>query len=334
MTRFDINNLKPKIIAWASQMLTSQGYVLTSAQPEEVRITPFSYVAYFNTSFGKVYLKATPENLGLEAEISDLLRQQFYAAAPIIIASEVKYHVFLMQDAGTPLRNILKQHFNVDLLCNALNEFISLQVAAANNLKVFFDIGVPDWRLHKLPDLYQQLLTREDLLVSDGCTKSEIKNFSACLELVSSCCQQLADYSIGDSIVQPDFHDNNILFDENTKKLTFIDLGECVISHPLFSLLGCLWQAKRHHHLLQQGGDYQRLLATCHKHFSTTHSEEIITTAFALASKLWHLFDALSQCRLWDACDHAQMKLFQRQGRLRTALLKLIDESVHGFRII
>ena len=66
-------------------------------------------------------------------------------------------------------------------------------------------------------------------------------------------CKKLDDDAIPSCIVQSDFHDNNIVIDEVSKKLTFIDLGEVVISHPFFSLVGCLEQAVRHHALKKEG---------------------------------------------------------------------------------
>lgn len=39
---------------------------------------------------------------------------------------------------------------------------------------------------------------------------------------------------------------DNILINDKTQNITFIDLGEIVISHPFFSLIGCLRQTKKH----------------------------------------------------------------------------------------
>ncbi len=56
------------------------------------------------------------------------------------------------------------------------------------------------------------------------------------LPKASILCKKLSDYSIKQTIVQPDFNDNNTLID-NVSNITTIDLGEIVISHPFFSLL-------------------------------------------------------------------------------------------------
>jgi len=80
-----------------------------------------------------------------------------------------------------------------------------------------------------------QLLSQKDVLMADGLTAAEINELEALLPMISSLCEKLSDYAIKQTIVQCDFHDNNILIGEKTKNITLIDLGEIVISHPFFS---------------------------------------------------------------------------------------------------
>lgn len=66
----------------------------------------------------------------------------------------------------------------------------------------------------------------------------------------------LGQYAIPQTIVQTDFHTNNILIHSKTKTLTFIDLGEVIITNPLFSLHGFLRQAITHHNIKEQDKIY------------------------------------------------------------------------------
>lgn len=93
---------------------------------------------------------------------------------------------------------------------------------------------MPDCRLDKLPDLYNELLLQKDILIENGLTKIDIIELKILFSKVSSLCQKLSDYSIKQSIVQPDFSDNNTLIDSMSQSITTIDLGEIVISHPFF----------------------------------------------------------------------------------------------------
>ncbi len=148
------DNLNKEIIQWGCKYLSSHGYTLKSNLPENVQNTPWSYVVRFATSDGYIYLKHTPELLALEASIIQILHDQFHASVPEVIAHNAELNCFLMKDAGKSLREILKQQFDAALLCKAIDQFTSLQLAVADHVNVFLDIGVPDWRLDKLPDLY------------------------------------------------------------------------------------------------------------------------------------------------------------------------------------
>ena len=45
---------------------------------------------------------------------------------------------------------------------------------AASKIDLFLKMGVPDWRLEKLPILYQELISNEKLLIEDGLNKNEL----------------------------------------------------------------------------------------------------------------------------------------------------------------
>ena len=257
------NNLHQKTIDWALKSLESSGYKLKSKLPENILNTPWSYIIRFEASDGLIYLKQTPELISLEAEIINILADKFNIRVPEIIAHNAQLNCFLMKDAGRSLREILKQKFDINLFCKAINNFTSMQLATADNVNDFIDIGVPDWRLDKLPDLYMQLLAQKDMLIADGLLESELIELKKLLPKVSSLCKKLSDYKIKQSIVQPDFNDNNTLIADQSEDITIIDLGEIAISHPFFSLINCLYQAKKHHAVTNKDDDYIKLEDAC-----------------------------------------------------------------------
>jgi len=322
------DNLNKEIIQWGYQYLLTHRYTLKSTVPEDVQNTPWSYVVRFATSTGYIYFKHTPNLLALEAGITQILHDQFHAAVPEIIAHNAALNCFLMKDAGRPLREILKKQFNAALLCKAIDQFTSIQLVVADHVDIFLDMGVPDWRLDKLPDLYKQLLAQKEILIADGLLESEISECKALLPMVSILCEKLSDYYIKPTIVQCDFHDNNILVDDKSQQITFIDLGEIVISHPFFSLVGCLRQAKLHHSLKEGDDAYRQLLDTCLKNYMTAESEKNISDVFALASLLWFIYESLAQYRLRLACDKAKFLSFQRHGKLSGRLKEFITACI------
>ncbi len=302
-----------KIIEWGHKYLLAHGYSVKNELTAIVKETPWSYVVRFVTSAGNIYLKQTPELLALEANIIKILQEQFQAPVPEIITHNLELNCFLMKDAGKPLREILKKQFDMSLLCQAIAKFITLQTAVAKNVDVLIESFVPDWRLDKIPDLFMQLLAEKDLLLEDGLSEIEIDKLKKLAINVADLCKKLADFSIKQTLVQPDFHDNNILIKD---KITLIDLGEIVISHPYFSLINCLDQIKKHHGISDK--DYSYL-----KNYM-----QLEPNALAIAQKLLPLYGALALYRLMQACDKEKFKSFQMQWRLRESLQNLMTNML------
>ncbi|KTD04423.1 hypothetical protein Lgee_0176 [Legionella geestiana] len=318
-----------KIIQWTCKILTSNGYKLKSKLPENVLKTPWSYIARFETSEAYIYLKHMPAKLALESSIIGILHDQFQASVPTVIADNTELNCFLMKDAGRPLREILKQYFDTELLCKAIDQFTALQLATAENLVVFIDIGVPDWRLDKLPHLYMELLSQKDILIEDGLSEKEIIELETLFPMVFKLCKKLSDNSIKQTIVQPDFNDNNTLIDELSQKITIIDLGEIVISHPFFSLINCLQQIKKHHGLTDEDPRYLRIKNACLKNYLDLYSEKQVIDAFAITNSVWPVYWALSNYRLMRACGKDKLMAFQH-GRLCNTLREFMVVCARG----
>ncbi len=234
-----------------------------------------------------------------------------------------------MKDAGRPLREILKKQFDAALLCKAIDQFTSIQLAVADHVHVFLDIGVPDWRLDKLPDLYKELLSKKDILIADGLSEIEISELKKLLPQVSNLCKKLSGYSIKQTIVQPDFNDNNTLIDDISQDITIIDLGEIAISHPFFSLLNCLQQIKKHYALTDEDDTYLRIKNACLKNYMNLQSKKLLLDAFETARILFFIYGALANYRLMIACDKARFtSSFQRHGRPGVPLKEFMTACV------
>lgn len=61
-------------------------------------------------------------------------------------------------------------------------------------------MGVPDWRLDKLPELYKQLLSQKDILIADGLSDIDINQLEMLLPKVYYLCKKLSEYSIRRSV--------------------------------------------------------------------------------------------------------------------------------------
>ena len=345
------DNPHHETIQWGRQQLTSLGYTLKNDQPEHVLDTPWSYIVRFQTKHGAIYLKKTPPLLALEARIIKILSDQFHVSVAEVIAESHQFNCFLMKDAGRSLREILKEKCDaagIELFCKAISQFTSMQCTVADHLEPFLDIGVPDMRLDKLPGLYMQLLAKKETLIKDGLSEKEIETLKALQPSITSLCQRLSDYGIKESIVQPDFNDNNTLIDPVNGKITIIDLGEISISHPFFSYLNCLHVAKKHHTLTESDEAYARLKTAClEKHLATglkngaqndlpndpghdsaLLSKKDLAEALNIAKRLFFIYGALCSDRLQVACDKAKfIASFKRHGRLAPSLREFINHT-------
>lgn len=307
-----------EIVKWASISLNAPLFDVTM-----IAQTPWSNVFKINTGTEVVYLKHTPELIALEARVIQLLRDQFCAPVPTVIAHNAELHCFLMKDAGISLRSILKKKFDTDLLFKAIDQFTSLQITVADHVDDFINIGVPDWRLNKMPDLYRQAILQKDLLMADGLSDLEVNELEKQQSKITYLCQKLSGYAIKQTIVQPDFNDNNTLIDDKSQAITIIDLGEISISHPFFSLLNCLQQVRKHYALIENDDVYLKIKGACLKNYMNFESEKNVLEAFDTAQILWPVYGLLAHYRLMQACGQERLISFQR-GKLSGALKEFI----------
>lgn len=103
--------------------------------------------------------------------------------------------------------------------------------------------------------------------------------------------------------MQNDFHSNNILIDPNTKKITFIDLGETVITHPFFSLHTFLRQATINHGIQELDQTYNQLQNACFENWLELATKSQLLEWFMLAKKLWPIYSAFGTYRLMVGVD-------------------------------
>jgi hypothetical protein len=314
-------------ITWAINALKNSGYLIQQAIPEKIQSTPWSEVCRFATDRGFVYLKLVPPALALEAKIITLLHDQFHATVPEVIEHNAEFNCFLMKDSGKSLRSILKKNFDEALLCKAIDQFTSLQIEVAEHVDVFFDLGVPDWRLDNFPKLYQQLLTQKDVLIADGLSEMELDELEKLSPIVFDLCEKLSSYSIKPTLVQPDFNDNNTLIDSVSQKITIIDLGEISISHPFFSLLNCLYVIKKHHALTDEDVRYLRIKDACLKNYMNFESKDRLLEALEVALLLFPIYGVFAGYRMVFACGQSKFTgPFERHARPGLLLREFINE--------
>jgi phosphotransferase family enzyme len=313
-------------IVWALNTLQRVGYTIQNPTPEIILQTPWSRVYRLDTDQGHCYLKQVPAGLFLEPQVIYLLRENCGASVPMLIADNLQEHCFLMQDAGISLREFLKQGFNAELLTTAIYDYIAVQHKSIPHLNRLLDLGVSDWRLEKIPACYVTLLQQESLLIADGLKKVELKQLSQLIPKLTELCEQLSQYSLPNTFSHNDFHDNNLLIDLKTQKITMVDLGEVAITHPFFSLLNMLHQIKKNDVLPED--IYQHLEQQTLQSWSDYASQDELLAAMSLIKQCWSIHRALTVYRVLTSIDTSAVQQLLGQGRLAKNLRIWLAQSM------
>ncbi|MGE3920880.1 MAG: aminoglycoside phosphotransferase family protein, partial [Gammaproteobacteria bacterium] len=250
-------------LEWAKQYLISfkNADVL---KHEKVVKASYSIVYKIETNQGCFYLKLVPEALFTETKLLSFMHQQGCANIPTILANNPDYLCFLMTSCG---EISLRHHFNkkIDLakLTLGISNYTKIQRTLENEIQPILLLGIPDWRLDKFVSLYYKLIQKEELLINDGLTKAEIDHLHQLYNTCVKLCDELSQHGIPETISHCDFHENNMLIEKKTGEINIIDWGETVISHPFFSLNGCLWNIVHFNELQETDLEYQQLQLHC-----------------------------------------------------------------------
>ena len=105
---------------------------------------------------------------------------------------------------------------------------------------------------------------------------------------------------------------NNMLFEKKTGEINIIDWGETVITHPFFSLNGCLWNLTYFNALKQTDPGYALLKSECIVPWLVDYEETTLLTAFDLANQLPGIYAALGYQTMY-AATHGQLKTVQEE---------------------
>ncbi|HHT0594173.1 TPA: phosphotransferase [Legionella anisa] len=313
MKPFSMNAENNSALLWAQNYLNQQDYSLQGPF-KLIQNTSWARVYQIDTAKGYLYLKQIPESFAIEPNLLLYLRSFFPSLVPEVLSNNPCLRCFLMSDRGTPLREVFAVHYQIDLAKEVLKSYVQIQTGLISQIDSLLTLGVPDWRLANLPDLYLKLLHESEFLNHDGLTANEVHQLISLHPKVTALCQHLAQYSIPETIEHSDFHENNIVY--QAQHLTIIDWGESVISHPFFSLISFLMNMMRTHHIKEQNEIYSILRDTYLHYWHAFESQERLQDAFALAKRLSPIkyclsFFRLTQCPGWYARERHHGRMAQ-----------------------
>jgi Phosphotransferase enzyme family len=191
---------------------------------EQPHVQPWSTVLRIPTTDGDLYFKASAPVQAFEVPLLTLLRPEFADRLPEVLAFDVDQAWMLMRDAGVPLREVVKTRSDVHHWLATVPLYAEIQIAEAPRVEELLELGVPDYRLERLPNLFDELVGRADVTPDE---RAALRGVSPRL---TALCDELLEDPIPETLQHNDLHFNNVLIRDGRHRI--FDWGDSSISHP------------------------------------------------------------------------------------------------------
>lgn len=209
--------------AWVDEQTDALG-LERAGDFEQPHVRPWSTVLKVPTTSGPVWFKANHGPLRHEAALVTLLAERVPDRVEPLLAADLDRGWMLMRDAGTRMRELVVAEASLERWHPVLDSVARISVAMEDDVDALLAIGVPDVRLATLPASYAALMEEIDAA----------PRFRAATGWVAELCEQLAVYSITESLQHDDLHDGQVFVRDGRHWV--VDWGDACVSHPFFAL--------------------------------------------------------------------------------------------------
>src|SRR5205807_2063451 len=138
------------------------------------------------------------------------------------LAVDLERRWMLLPDGGERLREVLKRERHPRRWLELAPLYAELQAAAAPAVGELIELGAPDYRLERLPELSEKLGSALGLTGPSP-------------ERIAELCDELTAVGVAETIQHDDLHDGNVFVRRDGGYAVF-DWGDSCISHPFESL--------------------------------------------------------------------------------------------------
>ncbi len=153
------------------------------------------------TDRGPLYFKAVEPSFAFEAPLTEALARRWPAHLPPVVAIDAARGWLLTAHGGQVVRDLVHGEDGAVHWERLLAQFAQMQIESAGEADRLIALGVPDRRLARLPQLYEEIVAdRETLLVGrpGGLSEEDWKRAQAFLPEVEALCTELADCGLPD----------------------------------------------------------------------------------------------------------------------------------------
>jgi hypothetical protein len=229
--------------AWIEVQAAKAGYSVRKL--EQHYVSDISCVLRVMTHTDDLYFKASMPAFGFEPALTKRLAELWPAHMPHVFAIDGERAWILMSDVGPSVKALTKADGDQSRWDEMLRQYAALQRESAGRVDELLALGLPDWRLDKLPGLYAALVgDKEAMLVGDqrGLAEAEYDAMVAFTAQVSAMCQRLGEIGLPETLHHNDAHMGNVAV--RGGDYVFFDWAESAAMHPFCSLFIVLRYAK------------------------------------------------------------------------------------------
>jgi aminoglycoside phosphotransferase (APT) family kinase protein len=143
----------------------------------------------------------------------------------------------LLGDAGAPLREVRRGVEEVNAFGALLPRFAQMQITSLSSVPHLLQMGLPDRRLQRLPDLLQSLLSVEASVVGRDVEAWDSLREEArqSLPRLRQICDEMSASEVAAALDHGDLHQGNVLVQGD--EICLGDWGDACITHPFCSML-------------------------------------------------------------------------------------------------
>jgi hypothetical protein len=288
-------------LEWAQPewLLSARRWIERHAQPtgdlEQVHLVPWSTVLRVPTAGGNLFFKAASISGAFEPALTVLLAERAPERIAEPVAVDLERGWMLSRDAGTRLRELLHTAADLHHWTTLLPAYAELQIDLAPDADRLLDLGVPDRRLVKIPELLAELLNDTEALMvglPDGLTSEELARIRRELPGIRAMCAELAAFGIPETIQHDDFNGGNVFVRDG--RHVFFDWGDSCISHPFHTLVVTLRSVAMRFDLEPGGAELLRLRDVYLEPFGSFAEPAALREAFDLAYRVGTIGRALA----------------------------------------
>jgi Phosphotransferase enzyme family len=278
---------------WIRSQVEELGLAITGAIVEH-HVQPWSTVLRIPTTDGDLYFKASAPVQAFEVPLLGVLAEEFADRLPEVLAFDVGRAWMLMRDAGVPLREVVRTRSDVHHWLATVPLYAEIQIAAAPRVGELLELGVPDYRLERLPDLYEELVGRADVSLDERAALLGIR------PRLSALCDELADDAIPETLQHNDLHFNNVLVREGRHRI--FDWGDSSISHPFQTMRVTIAFLKWTLGIVGDDEIDRQVRDAYLEPWSSFGTRDALVRSFDLARVLGGVSDALTEDRVITGC--------------------------------